>query len=1194
MPFLPPPPSITPPQLPSSKAVAPMPPIPADSIASTEELSPGDEELVQKYRKMLKMGMPEGAVINKMSMDKVEQRIQDLVFKAEPESSSVEESSEPPTETENEEVKASSTPEPANEISDDDIKSAERYKRMLRMGMPESAVASKMRIDGTGSHIQQLVFPPDQPVAREEPIPRTTPSLSSEDDETAESYRKMLRVGIPEAEVARKMTLYGVDQHIQDAVLAPSREETTEDSPATPKSALNEEEECIAEKYRKMVRMGMPEGAVANKMAIDGIQQHIQDAVVKLSPEDLEHEVEQDESEDEEDTDDDATNDDPEILDQVRVLTPDEEEAFQKYKKMLKMGMPEGAISQKMSADGISQHIQDIVLAQEPSEESHVDTDTTEDYTAEEENLVKKYRKMLLMGMPEGAVANKMNMDNIDQKVQEAVLAKSESISPSSQGPEQTPGPLTPEDELIAEKYRKMLKMGMSAGAVSQKMEADDVPHHVRENILDPSLDQDDSSYEAEGPLDEDTGTLIRPNTVSMVTRQENEEDAEVDEIEKIEEVEEDIEEDEDFEEFEDEDNENDNVGDEPQEDSVYEDEEVLEFDESESTEDLQHLLTISNSQHQPQSPDGEYSREQVAVGALSRESRDNFEDEPINGAGCDEEMGSAGLMTKAEYPPRNRVVRSNPDGFFHRMVFLAYILMVGGAVAVCLVFLLGDDDTESQQITSYFTTTMDSVNIGTCDFTNSVQPHVIDQCRCLGEISILADDIRERYDYHRENFIPLLYESYDEVISSCTVRNQALVWLASANDSQFSDVLRSERFALANIFIGTGGESWVQSANWLSSQSACNWFGSTCIDGRIEALTLSANNAVGELPAEIVILEKLVLFSFSRNQIEGEIPQEIFFSPNLTGLYLNDNQLSGSIPDTVFEATFLEDFDMSNNKLSGTIPMAIANLSYLMALNIANNSITGTIPSVLFSLPLLQDLQVGYNGISGSLPVSVSMATSLRLLSLSQNMITGSIPQSIVSLTNIEHLIVQNTSLAGSLPDSFNNMSNLIELVVSESRITGSIPTSLGALTQLVILKLDHNQLDGTLPDELQMLQKIGKLLLLHDTVPKCVSDQVKTETVESLDLSFNSISGSVPNEFGLMTSLVELYLNDNDLTGEVPTTLAKLLNLESLILDGNIIQGSMPAEVCSLRDAVLQDLIVDCAGMICDIPSCCTSCRE
>jgi hypothetical protein len=112
-------------------------------------------------------------------------------------------------------------------------------------------------------------------------------------------------------------------------------------------SSLSTEEEDIATQYRKMLKMGMPDGAVMQKMSVDGIAQNIQDSVIarEVPP----------------------PKETAETKQSFSSLSPEEEEKATPYRKMLKMGMPDGAVMQKMSVDGIAQNIQDSVIAREMS-----------------------------------------------------------------------------------------------------------------------------------------------------------------------------------------------------------------------------------------------------------------------------------------------------------------------------------------------------------------------------------------------------------------------------------------------------------------------------------------------------------------------------------------------------------------------------------------------------------------------------------------------------------------------------------------------------------------------------------------------------------------------------------------------------------------------------------------------------------
>ena len=66
-----------------------------------------------------------------------------------------------------------------------------------------------------------------------------------------------------------------------------------------------------------------------------------------------------------------------------------------------------------------------------------------------------------------------------------------------------------------------------------------------------------------------------------------------------------------------------------------------------------------------------------------------------------------------------------------------------------------------------------------------------------------------------------------------------------------------------------------------------------------------------------------------------------------------------------------------------------------------------------------------------------------------------------------------------------------------------------------------------------------------------------------EFLSLESNAISGSLPTELGLLSSLRYLVLLDNKLTGTIPTEIGRLTRLEELDMTDNNLSGTLPEEL-------------------------------
>ena len=104
--------------------------------------------------------------------------------------------------------------------------------------------------------------------------------LSDGDEEIAEKYRKMMKIGLPPPAVRHKMAGDGIPAHIINAVLSGGANPPPPKRPAPGGaggkgaggkiSSLSQKEEAVAAPFRKMINIGLPPGAVRQKMMLDG------------------------------------------------------------------------------------------------------------------------------------------------------------------------------------------------------------------------------------------------------------------------------------------------------------------------------------------------------------------------------------------------------------------------------------------------------------------------------------------------------------------------------------------------------------------------------------------------------------------------------------------------------------------------------------------------------------------------------------------------------------------------------------------------------------------------------------------------------------------------------------------------------------------------------------------------------------
>mmetsp|Transcript_5616 Transcript_5616/g.6068 ORF Transcript_5616/g.6068 Transcript_5616/m.6068 type:complete len:243 (-) Transcript_5616:226-954(-) len=80
--------------------------------------------------------------------------------------------------------------------------------------------------------------------------------------------------------------------------------------------------------------------------------------------------------------------------------------------------------------------------------------------------------------------------------------------------------------------------------------------------------------------------------------------------------------------------------------------------------------------------------------------------------------------------------------------------------------------------------------------------------------------------------------------------------------------------------------------------------------------------------------------------------------------------------------------------------------------------------------------------------------------------------------------------------------------------------------------------------------------------------------ETLDTLDVDDNSLTGTIPSQLGQLQNLIYLGLSLNDLTGTIPSTLDQLINVETMALNDNKLTGSVPVSIVSNRTYVNFDV--------------------
>ncbi|KAF8012022.1 hypothetical protein BT93_I0220 [Corymbia citriodora subsp. variegata] len=182
----------------------------------------------------------------------------------------------------------------------------------------------------------------------------------------------------------------------------------------------------------------------------------------------------------------------------------------------------------------------------------------------------------------------------------------------------------------------------------------------------------------------------------------------------------------------------------------------------------------------------------------------------------------------------------------------------------------------------------------------------------------------------------------------------------------------------------------------------------------------------------------------------------------------------------------------------------------------------------------------------------------------LSYNRLTGRIPSQISGLTSVLELDLSHNRLEGPMPSTISGLKNLSVLTVVSNNLNGTAQFHMLMKHQsLKELSLSFNNFSLATKDLNVSLSKIAILELASCNLREFPKFIAKLDTLESIDLSYNGISGQVPQWLlnVSMKNLTRLNLSNNFLMGfsSYPVEF-KWANLYTLDLRYNKMEGPLP----------------------------------
>ncbi|GER33608.1 cysteine-rich receptor-like protein kinase [Striga asiatica] len=298
--------------------------------------------------------------------------------------------------------------------------------------------------------------------------------------------------------------------------------------------------------------------------------------------------------------------------------------------------------------------------------------------------------------------------------------------------------------------------------------------------------------------------------------------------------------------------------------------------------------------------------------------------------------------------------------------------------------------------------------------------------------------------------------------------------------------------------------------SDWNFSVDPCSglsgWVTQNPVKGFENALTCDCtfeNNTVCHVVSIILKAQNL----------NGSVPRELTRLPFLREIDLTRNFLNGTIPPE-WGSMNLVNISLIGNRVTGSIPIELANISTLANLTLEYNQLSGTIPPELGNLPRIERFRISDNNFSGSIPSFIQNWTNIEKLAAQGSGLAGPIPAGIASLTRLTDLRISDLTGNSSTFPPLSNITRLRTLILRSCNIVGELPSYLGEMTGLKVLDLSFNRLSGRIPDSFTGLSNTDYIYLTGNLLIGTLPAWMLTDG-DNIDLSYNNFSSgsSAPN---------------------------------------------------------------------------------
>ncbi|CUG90972.1 GP46-like surface antigen, putative [Bodo saltans] len=259
-----------------------------------------------------------------------------------------------------------------------------------------------------------------------------------------------------------------------------------------------------------------------------------------------------------------------------------------------------------------------------------------------------------------------------------------------------------------------------------------------------------------------------------------------------------------------------------------------------------------------------------------------------------------------------------------------------------------------------------------------------------------------------------------------------------------------------------------------------------------------------------------------------------------VTKIVLRNAGLSGTLPPLLGTIKKLNNIDLQSNRLSGIVPKELANCTNLIELHLQVNRLSGTFPPEFSSLSQLSIFHMSNNSLYGTLPSSYQSLTQLTSFEVDQNELTGTLPPEYSAWNSIQSFYADRNGFTGSLPPEYSAWKSIVTFRTFINPLTGTLPESYGSSwTNAVSVFIYTTNISGSIPGEWGGMTSLYQLQIFN-----------------------NKLTGTIPASFGNFTKLYYINLSFNNLTGEVPwAAWSKLRGVDVFgFQDNPLLSGTIP----------------------------------